>query len=804
MKIALMTWFHYDNYGSVLQAAALRRVLQSYGHSVDVIAYFPGERMISIPVKGHRSEYARKRIRAKVSRNPVITSAVSGEAFETFREKNFTFTAPCETLTDLEELCAHYDAFVCGSGQIWHPKHFDPRFFLDFVRDPQRMIAYAPSILPVRGADPYVLEQMKELIGRFLYISVREESGRKFMSDAFATTAMELADPTLLIEPDDWDGSLQITGNEEQPGERYMLVLLEGVNRTHRDAAAKLASRLLLSRIIIPIHESDLKQEDVIQDAVGPAQLVSLIRNANYVCTDSYHATALAIVFQKEFCCFDRYAMYDRAELNERVHDLLDALGLQSRLYNPETSIEQYIKPIDYIPVNYKLDAFKSRSRAFLKDSLEKVASHVAMSVTVPKHVLQDHELCTGCGACVGVCAGQAIRVEMTKEGFYRAIVDEEKCSLCEACRSVCPFDGPGDVIPVPMGSLLTYQDEQSEFREGCSAGGAAARLAWLLKRKGYAVAGCALGEEDGMAAHVLIYPDEPDEKLETLKGIKLMTSNMMPLYEQLLGLGRGEDAKEAQGDVQQAAGEDEGTLSNAEAGKEKEFVEVPVASKEKESVEEPVASEEKEPVEEPTASEEKEAVEEPTASEEKEFREKPDVSRLPLAIFATPCQIAGARALLKGRQDVVFIEIECPGVPSALLRTKRYRSGIFGKSAEDALLEALGSGLFYNEACYSCRWRRVVAGDIRIGSAGVGDDLMSRQNYVTVMTDRGRELINDLLISGFWEGLHKKNMREEMTKIIRDNPPLPAFYAQAFAKLKEERTSLNRMLKDYVRPALR
>ena len=43
MKIAIMTWFHYRNYGTALQVSALSNYLTGVGHTVDVINYIPSD-----------------------------------------------------------------------------------------------------------------------------------------------------------------------------------------------------------------------------------------------------------------------------------------------------------------------------------------------------------------------------------------------------------------------------------------------------------------------------------------------------------------------------------------------------------------------------------------------------------------------------------------------------------------------------------------------------------------------------------------------------------------------------------------
>ena len=92
MKIAVMTWFHYDNYGTVLQAAALSRVLKGYGHQVDIIDYFPGDRCLVLPEKKWSRRLFRQWVDSRsASRDPVITTQVSGERFDAFRAAELCF-----------------------------------------------------------------------------------------------------------------------------------------------------------------------------------------------------------------------------------------------------------------------------------------------------------------------------------------------------------------------------------------------------------------------------------------------------------------------------------------------------------------------------------------------------------------------------------------------------------------------------------------------------------------------------------------------------------------------------------------
>ena len=52
MRVGIMTWFTYHNYGTALQVTALTSRVKALGHEPSVINYKPDSRMKSISVRG--------------------------------------------------------------------------------------------------------------------------------------------------------------------------------------------------------------------------------------------------------------------------------------------------------------------------------------------------------------------------------------------------------------------------------------------------------------------------------------------------------------------------------------------------------------------------------------------------------------------------------------------------------------------------------------------------------------------------------------------------------------------------------
>ena len=179
-KVAIMTWFHYYNFGTALQVTASTYTIKKLGFQAEVIRYIPHARLITLPHRENINSYINKlNINKKNIKNQLCLDTVREKAFNEFLNQQIKLTKECKTASDLFKLNSQYDAFVCGSDQIWAPSIFNSKYFLDFVQNPSKMVAYAPSIGVDRIENKHIENCMKENINRFKYLSIREEQGKK-------------------------------------------------------------------------------------------------------------------------------------------------------------------------------------------------------------------------------------------------------------------------------------------------------------------------------------------------------------------------------------------------------------------------------------------------------------------------------------------------------------------------------------------------------------------------------------------------------------------------------------------------
>ena len=537
MRIAILTWFHYQNYGTALQVSALYNVLKNNEYNVDVIRYYPRRKGKTLPDYSFRRilHSVDKRISAlpeKLSKHeekPVYRYYSNSEReslFDCFLNDRVTFSGECKTLSELESLNCDYDAFICGSDQIWSPNNFDPHYFLDFVSDPNKLISYAPSIGLPRISDKNVYRQIKNLVSRFKHLSIREEQGADLIYHMIGSKPAVVADPTLLLTFDEWEKTCK--GAKSDSDRPYLLAYFLGHEEEHWSEVYRIAKEKNLSVLVIPVFENDLQREGCITSGVGPSEFVELIKNAKYVCTDSYHGTLFSMQFQKQFSVFERFGKKDPINQNSRLYTILSKTNTIDRLipYHGKFIEKQ---DIEYNHVSQVIETFRQQSKEYLFDALQSV--DIEKKDAKINHILSDHSLCCGCGACAEKCPKDAITISLSEAGFYCATVDESKCIQCGQCKAVCQFESKDRGIRMEEASVYSYKDSNTTVLKRSSSGGAAYRLANKLLENGYYIAGCTFDAEKQISRHILI---KHSEDLNRIQGSKYMQSRFSDVLQEI------------------------------------------------------------------------------------------------------------------------------------------------------------------------------------------------------------------------------------------------------------------------------
>lgn len=524
-KVALMTWVFYQNFGTSLQVTASVFVMRKMGYTVDVVDYLPHGKLISL--NDYRSiKYYIAKIREKFTNMRFETNFDINRkmAFTNFIEKNIDFTQECKTDSNLFLLNEKYDAFVCGSDQIWSPSVFNEKYFLSFVENPRKMVAYAPSIGLSEINDLYVRKRMLENIDRFEHLSVREEQGAKLIKEMCNKEAQIVLDPTLLLTANDWDSMVipkHIT-------EAYILCYFLGTKRDNWSHVYEVSKRTGIKLKIIPVFEKDYRRGFDVIEGVGPGEFLSLIKDASMICTDSFHGTTFSIVYNKPFYVYERFSGKDTNNQNSRIHNILRLLGLENRLINNTKTISAEPLICCYAQANVQLEIERNKSKEYLANALNQATSNKS------NYDYRITNTCCGCGVCSIICPKHAIEIKRNEKGFFEAFIDQEKCIRCEKCKTVCPFSNDeSNDIDIDNHNLFMVKSLDQETLNTSSSGGAGYEIARILSLEGYDVVGCIYDKANQEAVHKIVKAGNIDS-LSILKGSKYLQSNTIKSFQEI------------------------------------------------------------------------------------------------------------------------------------------------------------------------------------------------------------------------------------------------------------------------------
>jgi len=358
MRAAVITLHTVCNYGTMLQAFATQEKLKQYFDDVIFIDYRRPDTYGIGSLLGF--------IKGKPLRIPAIAILIPTlvywrHLFGGFKKKHFKLTDKIylseSDFDDFEDIA---DVYFSGSDQIWNTgwnKGVIPAFYLSFAPEDKPKFAYSSSF----GKDRFTETEIaisKKYIDRFQEISVREESGVKILKEQYVyENCFRLCDPILCMPPSFWRAAAP---PNKIKGEYILIYNLKRSYELDR-YAVKLSKQTGLKpyRLCTRFDQVLRRGKSIVMP--GIFDFVTLIDNARYVLTDSFHATAFSMSLNTEPIC-----VYPK-DYSGRISEFLDLLGSQHRHIESFEDFDVINRYVDFEYVNRILKNEREKADEFLK-----------------------------------------------------------------------------------------------------------------------------------------------------------------------------------------------------------------------------------------------------------------------------------------------------------------------------------------------------------------------------------------------------------------------------------------------------
>lgn len=376
MKIGILTHPLDNNYGCLLQAYALQKTIKSMGHEVVTINRFSNpkvaffaqfknwaKRIASYYIKGNN---------VRLCWNPNLTMDMKRVLFsqtQKFVDRNITNTGIVFP-SDLERIDKEYqfDAYVVGSDQVWLP-NFSLNCFLDFVhRDNVKRIFYAASTGSTSFADiPSIAMKCKNLSRKFSGISVREDSLLPVVKKALGRDAIQVLDPTLLLDAKDYLAAC-VEKEDDSP-----IIFTYILDKTYdkQVLVGKVQKELQLPIVAGSVEKDYERGKNMdINKCIYPSvdHWILNMARAKFVVTDSFHGTCMAITFRKPFV-----VVGNKARGLNRFLSLLSLFNLENRMITDSTQLSpSFYSQLDNKYISELLKKKRTEAIDFIKKYLLK------------------------------------------------------------------------------------------------------------------------------------------------------------------------------------------------------------------------------------------------------------------------------------------------------------------------------------------------------------------------------------------------------------------------------------------------
>lgn len=351
---------NFTNYGSALQSWAMNKVIEGMGYQSVLVDYCPEFHLDKNILNPMEKMWDQDPVSQKNTELTLPAIKANYYKFENFYSNRFNRTKTKYTAKNFCDSVADVDSYVCGSDTIFcldESNGFDDGFFANYECMRNNSIAVAASFGDTKiTEEQYIL--LDERIKNFKAIGLRETRMLDYVSSHTDCPVARTLDPTLLLSPNAYEEIMA----ERQLNEKYLLLYTRRYNSEMQQYAENLARKNGWKVVEISLRATNADKGHIMRYDAGVEEFLSLVNNAEYVVTNSFHGLMFSVQFKKQFVIFSRETG------DSKIQEALDLFGLRENLLTDYTDKQLHINSYDV--VHEKIDEARKKSLKFIEKAL--------------------------------------------------------------------------------------------------------------------------------------------------------------------------------------------------------------------------------------------------------------------------------------------------------------------------------------------------------------------------------------------------------------------------------------------------
>lgn len=354
---------NFTNYGSALQSWALCQAIKFLGVEPVLVDYCPDILLDKDTLNPFKNMWDKDEESRKMCELTLPAIKENYYKFDDFYTNHFYRTPKKYTSKNFNEILSDekLSGFVCGSDTIFCVDEFgfDDGYYANYDCMKGRSVSYAASF------GDFVLTKkecgiLNERLHNFKALGLRENTLIDYIIGQINIPVKRVVDPTLLHTAKKYD---EIAKQERLEEEKYVLYYSRRYSPVMEEYVEKLAKDNGYKIVEISLRATNAQKGHEMFYQAGVEEFLSLVKNAEYVVTNSFHGMIFAVQYKKPFVIFSR------EQCDVKINEILNLFGLSDRLLI--TGNESFKDEINYDAVHERISLAREKSLEFLKQELD-------------------------------------------------------------------------------------------------------------------------------------------------------------------------------------------------------------------------------------------------------------------------------------------------------------------------------------------------------------------------------------------------------------------------------------------------